>query len=228
MSDQSKIGHVVENADIDRNAPQPQIHVEERRLTLNDFLKTVVKINGSDLHLQAGSIPMIRVDGRARFLDCPPPTDERNASRVLKPRVIPRTSTEHSASTRERWTWPTACRTGQPRFRTNIFHSREHYAIVMRRIVTKIPNFDDLNLPPQIEASGRHPSRDRRRSRGTTGCGKSHHAGGDHRQDQPHPRRAHHHRRRPDRISARQRQEPGQPGGSGHRLAKATNTPCGR
>jgi len=47
-------GRVVENAEVDREAPQPTIHVEERRLTLNDFLKTTVKINGSDLHLQAG------------------------------------------------------------------------------------------------------------------------------------------------------------------------------
>src|ERR1700683_1575376 len=63
--------------DSDRHDPQPEIHVEERRLTLRDFLKTTIKINGSDLHLQAGSIPMIRVDGKARFLDCPPPDDEQ-------------------------------------------------------------------------------------------------------------------------------------------------------
>src|SRR5438094_1953817 len=67
---------VIENADIDRDTPQPEIHVEERRLKLMDFLKTVVKSNGSDLHLQAGSTPMIRVDGRARFLDCPAPGDD--------------------------------------------------------------------------------------------------------------------------------------------------------
>src|SRR2546423_1183105 len=47
----------------DTVTPQPAIHVEERRLSLNDFLKTVVKIGGSDLHLQGLSVPMIRVDG---------------------------------------------------------------------------------------------------------------------------------------------------------------------
>src|SRR6476661_8434746 len=68
---------VVENAREEKDTtPQPAIHVEERRLSLHDFLKTVIKANGSDLHLQSGSIPMIRVDGKARFLDCPPPTDE--------------------------------------------------------------------------------------------------------------------------------------------------------
>src|SRR3954470_298060 len=67
---------IKENADIDRETPQPEIHVEEKRLSLHDFLKTVIKVNGSDLHLQAGSIPMIHEDGRARYLDIPALSDE--------------------------------------------------------------------------------------------------------------------------------------------------------
>src|SRR5882724_11085533 len=73
---------VIANADLDRDGSQPQIHVEERKLTLIDFLKTVIKVNGSDLHLQAASTPMIRVDGRARFLDCPVPDDATMAEYV--------------------------------------------------------------------------------------------------------------------------------------------------
>src|SRR4029450_12281153 len=61
---------------------------------------------------------------------------------------------------------------GQPRFRTNVFHSREKYAIVMRRIVTKIPQFDELNLPPQIEELSNH-HRGIIVVSGTTGSGKS-------------------------------------------------------
>src|SRR5438105_7631535 len=72
----TNVEDIKENADIDRDTPQPAIHVEERRQTLSDFLKTLIKVNGSDLHLQAGSVPMIRVDGRAKFLDCPPPGDD--------------------------------------------------------------------------------------------------------------------------------------------------------
>ncbi len=34
---------IVENADIDRDTPQPEIHVEERRLKLKDYLKTLCK-----------------------------------------------------------------------------------------------------------------------------------------------------------------------------------------
>ncbi|HTK75817.1 MAG TPA: type IV pilus twitching motility protein PilT, partial [Gemmataceae bacterium] len=52
------------------------------------------------------------------------------------------------------------------------FHSRERYAIVMRRIVTKIPNFTDLNLPPQIEKMAEY-HRGIVIVSGTTGSGKS-------------------------------------------------------
>src|SRR5437016_6104799 len=161
---------VVDNADIDRESPQPQIHVEERKLTLNDFLKTLIKTNGSDVHLQAGSTPMIRVDGRARFLDCPPVTDEQVTEfvrQLIKDEEHWKTL-EHRGAT----DLSHAMADGSARFRVNIFHSRERYAIVMRRIVTKIPNFEELNLPPQVEGLADH-HRGVVIVSGTTGSGKS-------------------------------------------------------
>jgi twitching motility protein PilT len=170
----SKLGKVVENAEaVDHKAPQPNIHVEERRLSLHDYLKTVIKVSGSDLHLQAESVPMIRVDGRARFLDCPPPSNElmkEYVDTILDAQADPkdkRDILEHKGAVDIAYSVP-----GQARFRTNIFHSREKYAIVMRRIVTRIPNFEELNLPPQVENLA-----DFHRGivvvSGTTGSGKS-------------------------------------------------------
>src|SRR5688572_8084523 len=161
------------NADIDRDTPQPAIHVEERKLSLIDFLKTVIKANGSDLHLQSESTPMIRVDGRARFLDCPPPNDQamkEMVDTIFDSQDDPaekRHILEHKGSVDVAYALP-----GQARFRTSIFHSRSKYAIVMRRIITKIPNFEELNLPPQVESLA-----DFHRGivivAGTTGSGKS-------------------------------------------------------
>jgi twitching motility protein PilT len=168
-----KATQIVENADIDRETPQPAIHVEERRLSLHDFLKTVVKANGSDLHLQADSIPMIRVDGRARFLDCPPPTDavmKEYVDQMINSLAEPqdkRQLLEHKGSVDIAYSVQ-----GLARFRTSIFHSREKYAIVMRRIVTKIPLFDELNLPPQVEELANN-HRGIVAVSGTTGSGKS-------------------------------------------------------
>jgi twitching motility protein PilT len=158
---------------LDTMPEAPEIKVEERRLKLDDFLKTVVKINGSDLHLQAGSVPMIRVDGKARFLDVPALSDDamkeyvdmiihRQAEPAEKREIL-----EKRGSCDIAYSLP-----GLARFRTNIFHSRERQALVMRRIVTKIPNFEELNLPPQIEKMAEF-QRGIVIVSGTTGSGKS-------------------------------------------------------
>ena len=162
---------VVENADIDRETPQPQIQVEERKLALQDFLKTLVKVNGSDLHLHACSVPMIRVDGRARFLECPATPDEVMDAYVAE-LLGKDTDRRHILETRGAVDLSFAMRTGEARFRVNIYHSRQKYAIVMRRIITKIPNFDELNLPPQVETLADH-HRGLVVVSGTTGSGKT-------------------------------------------------------
>jgi twitching motility protein PilT len=41
---------------------------------------------------------------------------------------------------------------GSARFRVNIFRQRAAHAIVMRVIPSRIPTFDELNLPPQLDA----------------------------------------------------------------------------
>jgi twitching motility protein PilT len=163
-------GQIAENADIDRETPQPQIHVEERRLTLNDFLKTIVKVNGSDLHLQSGSVPMIRVDGRARFLDCPATTDDQMTE--FAKQLFPDTDREAIFEKRGAVDVSYAMADGTARFRCNIFHSRTKLAITMRRIITRIPDFDELNLPPQVETLSNH-HRGIVIVSGTTGSGKT-------------------------------------------------------
>jgi twitching motility protein PilT len=163
----------VETPEAESSSAPTEIHVEDRRLGLQDFLKTSVKVGGSDIHLQAESVPMIRVDGRARFLDTPPLTDEQMKSfvdEVINAQQDPsdkRQLLEHKGSVDIAYSMP-----GVARFRTNIFHSREKYAIVMRRIVTKIPQFDELNLPPQVEELANH-HRGIVAVSGTTGSGKS-------------------------------------------------------
>lgn len=170
MSGNTKVGQIVENADIDRDTPQPEIHVEERRLTLHDFLKTVIKAGGSDLHLQADSVPMVRVDGRARFMDCLPPSNEQLGEyiKILVKDEEHEKMLEHRGAVDVSYAMPD----GSARFRVNIFHSRQKYAIVMRRIITKIPNFEELNLPPQVEELANH-HRGIVIVSGTTGSGKS-------------------------------------------------------
>jgi len=146
------------------------ITMEERKLALTDFLRTVVKYGASDLHLQTGSVPMIRVDGRARFLGCPGLSEDQVNEYI---RLLIRDEEhwkilEHRGAVDLSYAMPD----GQARFRVNIFHSRGRIAIAMRRIVTKIPDFLELNLPPQVETLADH-FRGIVAVSGTTGCGKS-------------------------------------------------------
>ena len=163
--------NAVEVDDAEKDAPAPHIHVEEKRLKLDDYLKTLVKVGGSDLHLQADSIPMIRVDGKARFLDCAKPD---NALMTEYVKQILRGDEGEAKKLEEKGALDIAYVSADvdSRFRTNIFHSRRDYAIVMRRIITTIPNFTGLNLPAVVEGLA-----DFHRGivvvAGTTGSGKS-------------------------------------------------------
>ena len=120
----------------------PHITVQDRKVTLVDFCRTSIKINGSDIHLQGGSIPMIRADGKPKFLDIPPLNDEQMHEYVSDIINVQQNPAEKREILEKRGSVDIAfpMPDKRARFRTNIFHSRERYAIVMRRIVTKIPN----------------------------------------------------------------------------------------
>ncbi len=117
---------------------------------------------------------MIRADGKAKFLDIPPMTDaqlEEYVADIINAQPNPhekRDILEKRGSVDVAFPMPDKA----ARFRTNIFHSRERYAIVMRRIVTKIPNMADLSLPPQV-AQLAEVHRGIVVVSGTTGSGKS-------------------------------------------------------
>jgi len=156
---------------VEIDAPsQARKPLTERHYVLADFLKTVLRVGASDLHLQAGSVPMLRIDGRARFLDCPPLTDEDLAGYVRE--IIRDEERWKTLETRGSVDLSYAFPEGAARFRVNVFHSRQRLAIAMRRIITRIPDFQELNLPPQVETLA-----DYHRGivvvSGTTGCGKS-------------------------------------------------------
>jgi twitching motility protein PilT len=152
------------------DATRPQIHVEERHLKLLDFLSACIKLNGSDVHLQALSIPMIRVDGKPHFVNAPPLSEAQMKEFVdqLLRDPAKREMFEKDGAVDLAYPMPD----GSARFRTNVFHSRERYAIVMRRIETRIPNFEQLRLPPQVEKLSDH-YRGLVVVSGTTGSGKS-------------------------------------------------------
>jgi twitching motility protein PilT len=149
----------------------PQIRVQEKRMTLDEFCQLCIQLNGSDIHLQAGSAPMIRVNGGPKFLEHPEMSNEQILACV-------KDCTDHYPDKFEILEKRGSCdlaysmKNKASRFRVNIFHSRERYAVVMRRIVTKIPKFEELHLPPQIQKLA-EIHRGMVIVSGTTGSGKS-------------------------------------------------------
>lgn len=148
-----------------------EIRVWDRKPALQNFLRSTIQLQGSDLHLQADCVPMVRVDGRVCFLNCPPLTDElmvEYAGVLLAEDADRRAALEHRGAIDLSYALPDK----SGRFRVNIFHSRQKLAMAFRRIITRIPTFQELSLPPQVEALA-----DAQRGlivvSGTTGAGKS-------------------------------------------------------
>jgi twitching motility protein PilT len=132
------------------------------------LLDALFKLGGSDLHLQAGAPPMVRVGGDLKGLEAPPLEDSqiREYMQQMSPSkaqicLEERRSADFSFEM-----------TGVARFRVNAFYEREHLALAFRLVPLKIPAFADLNLPSVIEDIAMSP-RGLVLVTGTTGSGKS-------------------------------------------------------
>jgi twitching motility protein PilT len=132
------------------------------------LLEALISLGGSDLHIQAGAPPMVRLGGDLRGLESPPMTDAevRDIMRQISPGDAQiRLEKERAADFAFEMT-------GAARFRINAFYERQHLALALRRIPLQIPAFADLNLPSVIEEIAMSP-RGLVLVTGTTGSGKS-------------------------------------------------------
>jgi twitching motility protein PilT len=132
------------------------------------LLEAVIGLGGSDLHLQAGSPPMVRLGGDLKALDAPALADAQ--IREIMQQISPgdaqiRLEKDRSADFAFELT-------GAARFRINAFYERQRLALAFRRIPLTIPAFGDLNLPNVIEEIAMAP-RGLVLVTGTTGSGKS-------------------------------------------------------
>jgi twitching motility protein PilT len=113
---------------------------------LNDLLKKMVEIGGSDLHITTDSPPRIRVHGHLDPLDMPSLTASETkqlAYSVLtdaqKHRFEENLELDFSFGVK-----------GMARFRGNLFNQRGAVAAVFRVIPFEIKTFEQLSLPPVV------------------------------------------------------------------------------
>lgn len=137
-------------------------------LYMEELLQLVFDRDGSDLHIAANVPPMIRVTGKLVATDYPPLTPDETQ------RLIFSILTNEQRKTLEQ-TWELDCSygvVGLGRFRVNVYKDKGNYAAALRAIATKIPRFEDLNLPPVVKEMTHRP-RGMILVTGPTGSGKS-------------------------------------------------------
>jgi len=128
----------------------------------------MVDIRASDLHLQAGSSPFLRVEDRLR------PTKWRVLSAEDTKRLLYTMLSEDQIQAFERDKELDFAYTSSKlgRFRGNAFWQRGCIGIAIRRVLSNILGFEELGLPPAVKTLCEEP-RGMILVTGTTGSGKT-------------------------------------------------------
>ncbi|MBT8250385.1 MAG: PilT/PilU family type 4a pilus ATPase [Acidimicrobiia bacterium] len=136
---------------------------------LNDFLELLIEKQGSDLHLTAGSPPMVRVHGSLEPMegfDILMPAELR---RILYDILTAEQRTRFEETRELDTSHPLP---GRGRFRVNVFFQRDSVAAVLRSIPNEIKNPDELGMPAAVNSLA-HLHRGLVLVTGPTGSGKS-------------------------------------------------------
>ncbi|MBI3998011.1 MAG: PilT/PilU family type 4a pilus ATPase, partial [Armatimonadetes bacterium] len=135
---------------------------------IDDLLITLEAHDASDLYLKSGVPPMLRVAGELITAGTVPLTDE--AIHTLAAQVM---TERHRREFEERRRADVAYTTpALGRFRMNVYLQRGSPAVVIRRVKSRVPSFEDLRLPPVVAQLALAP-RGLVLVTGQTGSGKS-------------------------------------------------------
>ncbi len=136
---------------------------------IDDLLRMAMSFGASDLHLRAGSYPVIRVNGELRPVS--------GVTRLTQDETLEMAFS--MMSNRQKLHFKDAYEvdigygvTGLGRFRVNIFQQRNSIGIVARVISDYVRNFAELGLPPVLNKIAEE-NRGLVLVTGTTGSGKS-------------------------------------------------------
>ncbi|HVM09542.1 MAG TPA: PilT/PilU family type 4a pilus ATPase [Acidimicrobiales bacterium] len=112
------------------------------------LLALVVSARGSDLHLQSGSSPRVRVDGRLEKVAGESPLGAQELSDfargILRPEAVDKLEQgeEVDVSYQD---------DEVGRFRVHVYRQAGGLAMTFRHVTSKVPSFVQLNLPPTVE-----------------------------------------------------------------------------
>src|SRR3954469_1740364 len=122
---------------------EPQ-QAEGLKYNLQQLLRAMVEKGASDMHITAGSAPVLRIDGSVVPLKLPPLT-KHDAKQLCYEMLTEEQRAKFEASNELDLSFPLR---NVARFRANLFVQRGAVAGAFRQIPFKILNFDELGLPP--------------------------------------------------------------------------------
>jgi twitching motility protein PilT len=120
--------------------------VAESLPSLDDLLKKLLAVEGSDLHLKVGSPPAYRIDGSLHLSNLPKLSaddTERFATELIPERHAPGFQATNEADF-------AYGKSHLGRFRVNVYRQRGSVNIVMRAVSPASKNFEELGLPEVI------------------------------------------------------------------------------
>ena len=142
---------------------------DDLQVPIPELLGKLLEMQGSDLHLTAGTPPTVRVHGELERLDDYPPLTPRALQGMIYA-ILPQKMRERFEQELEldmSYSLP-----GRARFRVNVYMQRDAVGAVFRVIPFEIKGLDDLGLPPVAADLARFP-RGFVVVTGPTGSGKS-------------------------------------------------------
>jgi twitching motility protein PilT len=134
------------------------------------LLRFAVEKDASDVHIQSGSRPMLRVDGQMRSVAMDP-IDETTARRFIE-EVLPEDKKAVLDTTLQQGLDFSYAIAGLARFRCSVYRQLGTIGVAIRIIHLRVPSLDELNLPKVIHDIAL-AQRGLILVTGTTGCGKS-------------------------------------------------------
>lgn len=118
-------------------------------LEIDKLFRTLVKLEGSDLHLKVDRPPYMRVNGSLRPLNRPPIDDEEMV-RLCFPMMDQRNRQIFEETGGADFAHVVEVDGTRWRFRVNLLKQMGHVGLVARRVNNWIPDFEGLNLPPAM------------------------------------------------------------------------------
>ncbi len=153
-----------------QDAVDTQVAASRTGMRMADLLKSMVSRGASDIHVQAGAVPHMRIDGKLVVYESVPKLTPEQTEQIALAMMTEgqRELFRHRHELDFAFTVPSVAR-----FRCNVFRQRGSVGVVMRVISDAIPSFEALSLPTGVVTELAAQPRGLVLVTGPTGSGKS-------------------------------------------------------